>query len=261
MDRTSRRTSLRARTAVATLAASAALALLVAACGSSGSDGSTTAGSSTTAAETSTTAATTTTASTTPGELPGKVVDTPPSADASVAVVGVKADDTLNVRTGPGTDYPVAFELDPTGTATATGTNRQLDDGSVWAEVTANDETGWANSAFLLQPGAVTDDTARLYPTTADRPSAETMVDLADIVAQKVASTDPKSTVTIVDGPSVGDLGEITIDVIGLGDDAIGGYRLHLFAQPDANGETLTLRTVESTVLCSRGVTGDGLCL
>jgi hypothetical protein len=195
-----------------------------------------------------------------PADLPGEPFDLFPYEGAKLAVVGVAADDTLKVRTGPGTEFEVAMTLDPLHQgAVATGRNRQIEGGGIWAEISDGGRTGWANTAFLLQPGQVTDETAARYPTPADRPTAPTMEELAATVAQASASQEPPSKITIVDGPTVGDLGEVTVDVIGLGDDAAGGVRLHLFAEP--SGGSFTLRTVEQTVLCSRGVTDDGLCV
>jgi hypothetical protein len=194
-----------------------------------------------------------------PADLPGEPFDLFPYEGATLAVVGVAADDTLNVRTGPGMEFEVVMTLDPLHDgAIATGRNRQLDGEGIWAEITDDGRTGWANTAFLLQPGQVTDETATLYPTPADRPTASTMEELADTVAARSSSEEPPSEVTIVDGPTVDDLGEVTVDVIGLGDDAVGGVRLQIMAEP--SGGSFTLRTVSQTVLCSRGVT-DGLCV
>jgi hypothetical protein len=236
------------------LAVLVALVLVVAACGDDDgteAEGTTT---STTAAATTTTAG-----SVPPGELPGQPIDRFPFEGADMAVVGVAADDVLNVRAGPGVEFDVLFTLEPLGGAVATGNNRQLDSGAVWAEVEHDDGTGWANTAFLLQLGTVTDETAALYPTPADRPRAPSMEELAQAVAADVAPSEgPAADVTIVDGPTVGDLGEVTVDVIGVGDDSVGGYRLHVFAEP--SGGTFTVRTVEQTVLCSRGVDGE-LCV
>jgi hypothetical protein len=196
------------------------------------------------------------------GELPGEPIDIFPYEGASLGVVGVEADDTLNVRSGPGVDFDVVTELAPLADGfTATGANRQLDDGAIWAQIETEEGTGWANTAFLAHPGATDDVTSQLYPATEDRPRAETMLELGQTVGEAVASDEPPSTITVVDGPTVGDLGEITVDVIGLGDDALRGLRLHVFAQPDEGGETFTVRTVEQTFHCTRGVTDDGLCL
>jgi hypothetical protein len=223
-------------------------------------------GTDVTPPETTTTAETTTTETTEvpDGELPGERMDIFPYEDAELAVVGVEADDTLNVRSGPGVDFDVVVELDPLATGIiATGHNRSLDD-AIWAEIQVDGATGWANTAFLSQLGDTDDITSQLYPSPADRPSAETMLELGQEVAEEVAGPDldggPPISITVVDGPSVADLGEVTVDVTGFGDDALLGYRLVVFAEPDPGGESFTVRTVESTPLCRRGVS-DGLCL
>lgn len=193
--------------------------------------------------------------------LPGERVETAPYPGARLAVVGVAAGDKLNVRSGPGTEFPVILQLHPLSmTAAATGHNRSVGEGGVWSEITVDDRTGWARTSFLLQPGQVTDITAGLFPTPADRPTARTMEDLGRVVAGRRASAEPPSDIVIVDGPRPGDVAEITVDVIGLGDDAHGGERLKIFAHRDPPGR-FTVRTVEATALCSRGVGNDGLCV
>ncbi len=247
------------------VAALAVVAALVA--GACGDDDTTTTGTTTTSEPvTSSTEATTSTAPsssepTTPASLPGTEIDFFPYEGAEMAVVGVEADDVLNVRAGPGVEFDIVATLAPTsdGEAIATGNNRQLDSGPFWAELRVGDVVGWANYVFLLQSGSVDDVTSQLYPAPSDRPSAETLVELARIVAGAVASEEPRSEVTIVDGPTVGDLGEVTVDVIGIGDDSVGGYRLHVFAE--AGPDSFTVRSVEQTTMCSRGVSDTGLCV
>ena len=192
--------------------------------------------------------------------LPGERVETAPSRGARLAVVGVAAGDKLNVRSGPGTEFAVILELHPLSMTAATGHNRSVGADAVWSEITVDDRTGWARASFLLQPGQVTDITAGLFPTPADRPTARTMRDLGRVVAGRRASAEPPSDIVIVDEPRPGDVAEITVDVIGLGDDAQGGERLKIFAHRAPPGR-FTVRTVEATALCSRGVTNDGLCV
>lgn len=242
---------------------------LVAACG--GDDDTTTADTSTTSttvdegttsSSTSSSSSTSTTTTRAPGDLPGERIEIFPYEDAQLSVVGVAADDVLNVRSGPGVDFDVIAELEPLATGVvATGHNRSLDGEGFWSEIAAAGETGWANVAFLSHLGQVDDITTEIAPTPADRPTADTMVQLGRQVADGRASEEPESDVVVVDGPTVGDLGEITVDVIGLGDDAVGGERLHVFGQPDPGGESFTLRTVERTILCTRGVSAEGLCV
>lgn len=59
---------------------------------------------------------------------------------------------------------------------------------------------------------------------------------------------------------AVGDLGEITYDVVGLQDDSVSGYRLHVFGTTSPSGEGFILKSVEDTTFCSRGTAGD-LCV
>lgn len=229
-----------------------ALALLVVACGNDGE------GTDAVKA----TKPTGTTKSSNGAPLPGERVEMFPYEGAKLAVVGVAADDTLHVRSGPGTEFDVVFDLDPMAmNATATGHNRSVGEGGFWSEISANGRTGWASTAFLLQPGQVHDITAALFPTPADRPKARTMLELGQTVARLRAGDDPEPDIVVVDQPAVGDLGEITVDIIGLGDDSIGGERLKIFAEPGPSDESFTVRTVEATTFCSRGVTDDRLCV
>ncbi|MGH8991785.1 MAG: hypothetical protein ACRDZ7_09695, partial [Acidimicrobiia bacterium] len=140
------------------------------------------------------------------------------------------------------------------------GHNRSRPDAGFWSEITVDGRTGWANTAFLLQPGQVNDITADLYPTPADRPTAKTMEDLGRTIGGLRAGDDPEPKIVIVDGPTGGDLGEITVDVTGFGDDSVGGERLKIFAEPSSRRDSFTVRSVEATTFCRRGVTEDGLC-
>ena len=54
---------------------------------------------------------------------------------------------------------------------------------------------------------------------------------------------------------------ELGLVVVGLLDDAQLGWRLHIFGQPTAGGEGFSLKSVEATAFCGRGVTEDGLCI
>jgi hypothetical protein len=192
-------------------------------------------------------------------DLPGERTDIYPYEGAALAVVGVGADDTLNVRTGPGTDYDVVVELAPLADGfAATGHNRAVADGTLWAEVLADGRTGWVSTAFIAQPGQTTDVTAELDEV----PRAETMVAIAEAVAalRSSGAEGQEPQLTVVDGPTVADVGEITVDVTGYADDAQLGERFHIIAEPDPSGEGFTVRTVEATALCARGATAEGLC-
>ncbi len=199
----------------------------------------------TTPASPTTTAATSTTADT-GTTLPGDAIDFGPRAGDRLMVIGVSYDDVLNLRELPG--Y---------GDLIATGNTRDIDR-SFWTQVDFEGTSGWVHMGFVGFEGGTEDLTALVVDRLGDRPVAETMNELGLVVAEVFASDDPQSEVVKVVEESVGDLGEVTFDVIGLGDDAVRGIRLHLFAEPTDSG--FTLRTVEVTNICGRGVATEGLC-
>ncbi|MHB8869731.1 MAG: SH3 domain-containing protein [Thermoleophilia bacterium] len=240
-----------------TLAATAMLAVLMASCSGGGETTTTGASESTTS--------TTVPSSTAPDDptLPGEPLDLGfPKAGDVLSVVGVTHNSRLNVRAAPGTDQEILAKAEPLADdLVASGRVRQLPD-SIWYEVRVSGVSGWVSSAYVAYSGAVDDITAQVTQKLGgSAPAAETMTDLGRIVAEVMASDDPPSRIVVAVTPHVGDLGEITYDVIGVGDDAIRGYRLHVFGTPTASGEGFSLKSVESTLLAGRGVTADGLAL
>ncbi len=224
---------------------------------------STTVAATTTAPQETTTSTTIATTTAAPVEttttLPGELVDYGPLEGAILAAVGVAHDDVLNVRAAPGVDQEIVTALSPLSNhAVAQGQTRLLPN-SAWYEVDVNGIVGWASSRYLAQLGQTFDDTVRALEDAF--PYAETMEQMGEEIASLYTSDEPRSTVTVVDGPHIGDIAEITVDVVGVGDDALVGFRLHIFAQPDPGGEGWEIKSVENTLLCGRGVTDDGLCL
>jgi hypothetical protein len=237
------------------------LAVVIAGCG--GGDVADTTTTPPTQPETTTTAVeptTTSTASETTTSLPGDPIEIGPSAGDVLAVIGVAHNDVLNVRTAPGTDQPIVAELAPLADdVVALGNARELPE-SIWFEIEADGVTGWASSSFLAYIGQTTDATAAIVEELGELPKAETMVDLGMVVAGTLVVDGPPSGITMSVAPTVGDLGEVTFDVIGIQDDAVRGFRVHVFATPDEGGEGFVLKSVEQTLLCGRGVSG-GLCV
>ncbi len=213
-----------------------------------------------TSSTTMTTAPTTTTTTTTTTTLPGEPIPGPPSG-SSWGVVGVAHDDVLNVRDGPGPDQPIIGTLAPlTDGIAATGNGYQFDR-SLWWQIEPNGGTGWVNAVFLAAPGAVDDATAEIIARLGGIPEAPSLEALGELVAGVRSGDEPVARVVVVVAPTVGDLGEIMLDVVGIGDDAIYGERLHLFAFPPQNGVGFVLKSVERTVLCLRAATEEGLCV
>ena len=217
--------------------------------------------------------------------LPGEPYEFGPPAGAGLAVVGVSHDSVLNVRDVPAGEIvarldnvmnvgsePVVYvrrpdsdeliaTLDLNRGVIATGNTRKLPT-TVWHEIGMGDAVGWASSAFLSPLGATTDATAEIVAILGETPAAATLAGLGRIVAEAVASDEPPSRVVVSGAPVIGDLGEVTVDVLGRPDDAVRGFRLHIFAQQDSDSDLFTLKTVESTTICDshRGVSEEGLC-
>ena len=260
-------------------------------------DVSSTADTTTTAAATTSTAATTTTSSTTTTSaptstttttsapsttttttttlppptgplpenlLPGTNFDLAPVVGAVLSVVGVQYDDVLNVRQAPGTNYAVIDKLAPTAESiVATGRARMLTQ-SIWWEVTTDDGLyGWVGASFTARRGPTFDQTSFIVDQLGGIPQAATMEALGKVVADVLVAPDADfpSKVVLVVAPAVGDLGEVTYDIVGLGDDTTHALRAHVFGQPSDGG--FSLMSAEVTDMCDsiRGPSEPGgLC-
>jgi hypothetical protein len=242
----------------------AALSLALVACGGDSAATTTTEASATTTAPTTTTQPATTTTTqpdttTTTPELPGEPIEFGPREGDTLAVIGVAHDDVLNLRAAPGANQDIVAEIPNLySDLTALGNTRDLGD-AFWVEVDFEGTAGWVHMSFIGYIGVTDDATSQVVATLGDGPYAETMLDIGLIVAETFASEEPASIIVLTVAPTVGDLGEVTYDVIGIGDDAVRGFRVHVFGQP--NDETFDLKSVEVTTLCGRGVTDEGLCL
>ena len=179
----------------------------------------------------------------------------------------------LEVREAPSGEFIASIDS-PTGGIVATGRTRRLPDTewpeAVWDEVRVAGLAGWARAAHLAPTGLTGDVTAHLIELLGERPAADTLIDLALIVGGAMATEQPRSLVHTVTRPIVFEgLGEVTVDVLNIGDDSLAGFRLNVFATPAAEDwmsedpGPFTLRTVERTIICHshRGVTADGLCI
>lgn len=173
-------------------------------------------------------------------------------------VIGVRHDDVLNLRAAPGADQPIADEIPPTFAGLiARGNTRDLDP-SFWIEVDFDGTVGWVNLVYVGYAGQVTDETSSVVSELGELPTEPSMTALAEVVASVFASEEPESDIVQVTPVGSGDLAEVTYDVIGLGDDSVRGLRLHIFAMED--GDMFTLKSVEVTSLCGRGVDENRLC-
>jgi hypothetical protein len=210
---------------------------------------------------TTTQSSTTTTApASTTTTLAGQPIDFGPAAGDVLMVIGVRYDDVLNLRSAPGAGQPILDGIPPTFTdLTALGHTRQLPS-SFWIEVDYEGTVGWVHRGFVGYEGDVTDGTAVIGAELGETPVEPTMTALGELVAE-VHAPDEESGTSIVQVTqvSMGDLAEVTYDVVGLADDAVRGVRLHIFAEEVSGG--FALKSVEVTAICDRGVDTDGACV
>jgi len=176
-----------------------------------------------------------------------------------LSVVGIGYDSTLNVREEPGGQ--IVAKLDSTGTGIVPTGTRQEVSGVLWHEVHAAGVIGRVSGDYVTPLGATADTTTQIVARRGQTPSAANLAALGRTVAGAVASEEPESRVRISGEPTVGELSEVTMDVVGQPDDSIRGFRLRVFATRNSDG-TFTLRNVEGTVMCyiDRGVSAQGLC-
>ena len=204
----------------------------------------------------------TTTLPSTPTSLPGEPFDIGPAEGDVIAVIGVAYKDVLWLRDGPGVGYEPWLGLDPLAdNLVATGRHR-LVPGAIWDEVVVDGVTGWVNSSYVGYMGGTEDLTRVVEDRVGEAIETETMLEMGQIVAESLASFDETGGRIVVSvAPTGGDLGEITMDVFGLADDAQLGWRLYVFGSPAASGEGFVLKSVEGTAFCGRGVTAEGWCI
>jgi hypothetical protein len=218
----------------------------------------TTTTSTTTTTTTTSTTTTSTTAAPTTTTIPGEPFDIFPPEGAVLGVIGVAHDDVLNVRKLPGLTTIITTLGPLDDDVVSAGEGRKLPT-TIWWKVVANGKTGWVNASYLAYLGAVHDLTSQVVAQHGSYPSAPTMAELGLIVADALTPYEPPLKVVMTVAPSVGDLGEVTYDIVGIYDDAQIGWRIHVFGNPDSGG--FSLKSVEATALCGRGVTAEGWCV
>lgn len=187
-----------------------------------------------------------------------------PESTDLLAVVGVAAGQALPIYALPGSHNPLVGEI-PNTAEDVHGLDEafQTDDGAIWWFVRWETFQGWVEpmAAYLGSDLDVTlqvvgdADPAQLVALSID--------DLALATAEQFLSTEPSSRVVLVSPADVADNleGTAIVDVIGLGDDSLAGFRLLVSGDGSATqGAEFELRSVHQISLCTRGVTPDGLC-
>jgi len=221
----------------------AALIGAIAACGGATTTDTTEAGStSTSAAEMTTTIVATTSSTfeaTTTSTLAGGLIDFGPQSGDVLAVIGVRYDDALNLRARPGPTQPILDTIDPLYDGLiAAGETWQLP-AAFWIKVDYQSVIGWVHLGYIAYLGATDDVTSRVISDMGQIPKAGSMEELGLLVAESFVSDDPPSEVVMTAPATLSDLGEVTYDVVGLGDDAVRGLRLQAGGSPALLGAQL----------------------
>lgn len=191
----------------------------------------------------------------------GEPFDLPYPAGTSLAVVGVRYDDVLFVRSGPGPDFGVVETLGPSAEGVVTSGRGWLPAaGGAWAEVSADGVPGWANLRFLALRDGTADITADVTEQRGGPVVAESMVALGRLVVQDGTSADPPPAVVLSSRPVpvADDLHEVGYDVVGLADDSVRAVRLRVVGRAVEGGLSYELVTAESTAYCARGAGPPG---
>ncbi|MDH3298902.1 MAG: GerMN domain-containing protein [Acidimicrobiia bacterium] len=197
-------------------------------------------------------------------QLPGEPFDGILPPGAVLGVVGVEADDVLNVRALPGARQTIVDTLEPLAMGLRFSGRERLvgTPPSVWYEINTGDTIGWVHSGYVAPLAGTVDVTSEVVAAVGKIPTAETGTQIGDIVVEaRTRFVDGDLSVVLVDGPRRGDLNEITYDVIGFYDDSVMGERLHLFiTPPEVADGPMTLKSVEVTFICARGGGQGELC-
>ncbi len=91
----------------------------------------------------------------------GPVLEATPAATAlaTYSVVGVPKGDYLNVRAGPGSQYPIVERIPANATGFLVGARRSVNGATIWKEISVNGHRGWVSAEHLSLERVSTDRT------------------------------------------------------------------------------------------------------
>ncbi|MDE0495934.1 MAG: hypothetical protein OXH86_01140 [Acidimicrobiaceae bacterium] len=218
-----------------------------------------------------------------------------PAAGTAMTVVGVRWDDVLNVRDAPNGNIIARLrlvlsdtrgdEIDvlapdgddvvavaPLEGVIAAGQTEALRT-TVWHRVEVGSTQGWVSDAYVAPIGGWAGHIADLLGRHLDSTeNYENLSDIEAIVRNVLTTMEPNAElVTTVPGGFVEAVGELAMDVIGVHDERLRGYRLRIWMRTDGDWMVLdpsevtgpfTVQFIEVFELCSniRGIDADGRC-
>lgn len=226
--------------------------------------------STTAAAAPSTTAAPASSSTTTVVASVGSPYSIGPAQGELMDVVGVAWDDVLNFRSAADPSASIVDTVPPFATSPAVASEGDgwLLANSAWWHVSVGGQEAWANATFLGQLGS----TSNIFSDLTNTMPSLSAPDL-DTLAFNIGSArsgGPVPLVVLSTEPIAIDAqgGEVTIDVIGLGDDSVKGERISIgfrFLFDDINAASpqvveIELISATAQAICGRGMSG-GACL
>lgn len=191
-------------------------------------------------------------------ELPGESVQTFFAEGVQADVIGVEHDDVLFVRQLPDPESAEVARFEPTDVVTSTGRERSVDEG-LWVEVEISAGVGWVSMSYLGFLGRTQDVTADYQDVPPTAEEAELVASVGERTAEQHGTEGPTVSWTIIGTPQDEDPETYLVDVLGYPDDATYGERLRVTVADEGDG--YSLHSVESTAICGRGVSDDGLCV
>ena len=191
-----------------------------------------------------------------------------PEPNDPIAVYGVAEGERLPMYALPGLQHLVVAEIPNTAEDVfGLGEAFQTEDGLIWWLMRWDRFQGWVLPGVAYR-GLDTDITNQVIDgSVAGPPTAASMTDLALLVAEQFLTAEPSAEAVLV--ASTGDdiIGHTTVDrtaivdVVGLGDDSVAGFRLLVSGDASAGQATqIELTSVHQISLCWRGVSPEGLC-
>ena len=192
--------------------------------------------------------------------LAGEVIEIEqPEIQVEAVLIGVSSSEAVMLHALPGLDQPLAGDV-PAGTSIEPmGQAFETEDGLIWWQVRAGRLTGWIQPSIAYRgPAEIVTDS--VLASFGDQGRFDSPEDAALAVANQIAADQDiaeiivVSTTTIESPPSA----TVTVDLLGLDDDSVLGYRL-IVASGQATGWQPA--SIIQASLCARGVSAEGLCL
>lgn len=191
--------------------------------------------------------------------IPGEVIEVPvQEVAAQTVLIGVSADDTVDLHALPGLDQPLAGDITPGTPIEPLGNAFMTDDGLTWWQVRAGDLQGWIQPNIAYQ-GVSEDVTDRAIELTIADPFYPTSQVAINNISKAFAADEGAPEIVTVDlNETPGRGGTYTVDLLGFEDDSQIGYRLVITLREEV--DSWTPISVLQYPLCSRGVSPNGLC-